>query len=236
MVPSRDEGAPGTPSTALDGYVGAVAPARDRRADLGRGGEAMFVQIFAGPVADRDLFAREAERWGAELRPGAEGWVGGLWGISPDGEAIGIAEFESEEAARANSDRPEQGEWWSAIEPAFESVTFYDCPEVDTMERDGAPRPGFVQIIDGRVKDKAAARTMMTEHEGDLMQARPDIVSGLMAWRGGDGEFCQIMAFTSEDEAHRGEQRMPDDEVGQQYMAMMADEPTFIDLPEPHFF
>ena len=196
----------------------------------------MFVQIFAGPVADRELFARESTRWAAELKPGATGFVQGIWGVSSDGEAIGVAEFESEAAARANSDRPEQGEWWNAIEPAFENVAFYDCTEVDTLTRQDASEASFVQIIDGRVKDKAAARTMMNEHEGDLFDARPDIVGGLMAWRGDEGEFCQVMLFSSEAKARDGEQAMPDDELAKAYTEMMAEEPTFIDIPEPHFF
>lgn len=194
----------------------------------------MFVQIVSGSVTDRELFLREAARWEEEVRPGAAGYLGGLWGLSPDGTGVAVAEFESAAAAQANSDRPEQGEWWAAIEPAFAEVSFQDCAEVDVMEREGASAPGFVQIIRGRVKDQDATRRMMQQRRDDLFASRPDIVSGLMAWPGQDGTFTQVMCFRSEDEARSGESTMADDEVGRDYQDAMAEPPTFLDLPEPH--
>ena len=38
-------------------------------------------------------------------------------GMCDDGTFVALARFESAEAARRNSDRPEQGEWWAECEP-----------------------------------------------------------------------------------------------------------------------
>ena len=47
-----------------------------------------------------------------ELSPGAEGWLGGTYGMTDDGQFVGVVRFESREAAARNSLRPEQTAWW----------------------------------------------------------------------------------------------------------------------------
>lgn len=191
----------------------------------------MFVQIVEGPLADVERFRREAGRWSAELRPGAVGFLGATWGVSPDGTGVLVARFASEAAAAANSNRPEQGAWWEAMAPAFERVTFRDCETVDTMMGGGSDDAGFVQVIEGRAKDRESARRMMREAEDQLSQDRPEILGGLVAWHGDDGKFTQVVYFRSEDEARAGEAGGAD----RRYQDMMAGEPTFIDLRDPHF-
>ena len=195
----------------------------------------MFVQIINGTIADRETFLREGARWGEELRPSAIGYLGGVWGITPDGQGLAVATFESESAAQANGSRPEQGEWWTAMEKAFSAVSFQDCSEVDQMLAGTASDAGFVQIIRGRAKDEKVARSMMRESEGRVLAARPDIVGGIMAWHGDGGGFTQVMFFRSQEAARAGETAMEDGEVGEEYREMMAGEPTFLDLPEPRF-
>jgi hypothetical protein len=196
----------------------------------------MFVQIITGPVSDKERFVREGARWQRDLKPGATGFVGGTWGLGSGGMGICVAQFESETAAKANSDRPEQGEWWAAIEPAFGDVTFRDTTDVDVIAQPHAPDAGFVQLIQGRVKDPEGARAFMQGAEDQLREARPDIVGGLVAWHGVDGEFTQVMYFTSQEAARAGEKAMEDDEVGAAYEEMMATEPTFVDVFEPHVY
>ncbi|MCU1498980.1 MAG: hypothetical protein JWM47_2933 [Acidimicrobiales bacterium] len=195
----------------------------------------MFIQTIQGRVDDADRFTSEAERWPRDLKGGAAGYLGCTWGVSPDGTAFLAARFESDQAAKANSERPEQGEWWSAIEPAFEDVAFHDSTEIDTMMGGGSDQAGFVQVIQGRVKDEAEARAMMQGAQAMLSQARPDILGGVMIWHGDGGGFTQIMYFRSQEAARAGEQGEMDPEVGAQYEQMMAAEPTFIDLTEPRF-
>jgi len=195
----------------------------------------MFIQIIQGPVRDADRFNREAERWAADLKPGAVGYQGCTWGLAADRTAFMAARFDSAESAKENSARPEQGDWWAAMEPAFEDVSFLDCDQIDTMLGGGSDEAGFVQVISGRAKDQASARAMLRDAEGQLSQSRPDILGGIMAWHGNDGEFTQIMYSRSEAQARSGEGSPAEAEVDNQYRDMMAIEPTFIDLDEPHF-
>jgi hypothetical protein len=95
----------------------------------------------------------------------------------------------------------------------------------------GSDTAGFVQVIEGRAKDRESARRMMRDAEGQLTRDRPEILGGLVAWHGDDGEFTQVVYFRSEDEARAGEAEGAD----QRYQDMMAGEPTFIDLRDPHF-
>jgi hypothetical protein len=195
----------------------------------------MFLQIIQGPVSDAALFEREASRWRDDLKPGAPGYLGCTWGISEDGVGFLAARFDSAASAEANSTRPEQGEWWAAMEKAFAAVEFRDCAEVDAMMGGGSDEAGFVQVISGRVNDRAAARTMLREAEGQLAVTRPDILGGVFAWHGGDGDFTQLMYFRSVDDARAGEGSSDDDEVDAGYRDMMAVEPTFVDLTSPQF-
>src|SRR5919198_6335605 len=89
----------------------------DRR--IRRGGLAMFVQIIQGQVTDAEQVHAACDRWARELAPDAIGWLGETAGVTEDGRFIGFARFESEEAARRNSDRPEQDRWWAETSKLF---------------------------------------------------------------------------------------------------------------------
>ncbi|WP_426572510.1 hypothetical protein [Aquihabitans sp. McL0605] len=194
----------------------------------------MFIQIIKGRVTDEDRFRVQADRWPQELKPGAVGYLGCTWGIAPDGTAIIAARFESDVDAKTNSERPEQGEWWAGMEPLLADPAFSDCSEVDTLMAGGSDDAGFVQVIQGRVKDQQQARTMLQSMQGELAQRRPDILGGWFGWHGLDGEFTQLVYFRSEEAARAGESGN-DEEMDNRYQEMMAGEPTFIDLPDPHF-
>ena len=191
------------------------------------------MQIIQGKVKDGELFRRQSERWRQELKPGATGYLGSTGGLTPDGRAVLLARFESENAARANSAHPEQGAWWARTEPAFDGLPeFHDCLEVDTVFGGGSNDAGFVQVIQGRTKDEAAMRRMFGEMEDRLRQRRPDIL-GMTCSFHGDGGFTQAVYFSSEEDARAGEKATETDELRQQYMAMFEGPPTFFDLREP---
>lgn len=59
-----------------------------------------------------------SDEWREKLAPGAEGWLGGTYGVTDDGEFVAVVRFESREAATKNSARPEQGECGSRCQPA----------------------------------------------------------------------------------------------------------------------
>ena len=152
-----------------------------------------------------------------------------------DGTAIVIARFESEEAARANSERPEQGAWWEATAPAFEGdVTFRDCSDVDLMFGGGSDMAGFVQVMEGRAVDPAAMRAAGQSMEDELRAMRSDILGGIVAWHG-DRDFTQVVYFTSEDDARKGESTMQDDAQTAQWQSMIDGPMSFYDLRQPRF-
>ena len=98
------------------------------------------------------------DRWTEELAPGAPGWLGGTYGMTDEGEFVGVVRFESREAAAHNSTRPEQGEWWKQRQPCFDGdVTFHDCDDAIIMFDGGSDDAGFVQVIQGRVDDPATS-------------------------------------------------------------------------------
>lgn len=195
----------------------------------------MFVQFIEGPVADREALRAQHERWLQELAPGADGWLGITGGVTPAGTGVIAARFASEEAARRNSDRPEQGRWWQETATCFaDEVTFTDCDEVETFLGGGSDGAGFVQVLRGRVTDTDAARTLMSAFEEALPETRPDVLGGYIGLAA-DGAFTQVVYFTSEAAAREGEQRRSpeDEELEEQMGTLMAEEVRYLDLPDP---
>ena len=193
----------------------------------------MFVQIIQGKVKDADLIDRQLERWRTEIKPGAKGYLGATGGTTPDGTHIAVVRFDSEAAARANSERPEQGAWFNEMEKGFDGApTFSESSDIDVLFGGGSNDAGFVQIMQGKVKDPAAFRKWGKEHEGDLKKIRPDLIGGLDAYQP-DGSFTSVAYFTSEAEARKNEKAMGDDPMMGEYMSHMAGEMTFLDLTDP---
>src|SRR5512143_3324754 len=96
------------------------------------------------------------DRWREELEPGAEGFLGGTYGLTDDDEFIGVVRFDSRESAERNSQRPEQGQWWADTEQCFDGeVTFHDCDDVTLMFDGGSDDAQFVQVMQGRLSDPA---------------------------------------------------------------------------------
>ena len=105
----------------------------------------MFIQVIQGRTSDAEGLRSAVDRWEKDVAPGAVGWLGSTGGVTEDGRAIAVVRFESEEAARRNSERPEQDQWWTETEKLFDGgVTFRDSSDV-VVDRQGDPdRAGFV--------------------------------------------------------------------------------------------
>ena len=193
----------------------------------------MFIQVIQGKVKDAGLLERQMESWRRNVKPGATGYLGSTSGVTPDGQGITLARFESEAAAKANSERPEQGRWWSETAKAFAgAATFYNCAEVDTIFGGGSNDAGFVQIIQARAKDQEQMRSRRAEMEKRLHERRPDILGMVTAWHG-DGGFTQAVYFASEADARRGEKETEQDQLRQEFMSLMEGPPSFFDLTRP---
>lgn len=165
----------------------------------------MFVQVIRGKASDPQGLRQHLDAWTEKLAPGAEGWLGATSGIAADGEFITVARFESEEAARKNSDRPEQGEWYQqALQHMEGEPSFAEGTDVELILDGGSDDAGFVQVMDIRISDVAAYRELSKRMDELLPEQRPDLIGGISLYPGGN-RVIQVAYFTSEEEARQVE-------------------------------
>jgi hypothetical protein len=199
----------------------------------------VFVQVMQGQVSDPGKVRAAFDRWVQELAPGVTGWLGSTAGVTEDGRFIALARFESEEAARRNSDRPEQDRWWTETARLFTGgATFKDSTDV-TVDVNGDPdNAGFVQVIQGRGSDPDRARELMGQDSSAWAAFRPDIVGSVGVGHDG-GAYTMALYFTSEEAAREGERKEPPPELKAQMEEMAAlsvGEPEFFDLKQPWLY
>ena len=104
----------------------------------------MFVQVIEGKVSDKSGLHRQLDRWHAELRSGAAGFLGSTSGVTDDGVGFAIARFESAAAAKTNSERAEQSAWWSETEKYFDGpVAFTDSEDIEEFLDGGSNDAGL---------------------------------------------------------------------------------------------
>jgi hypothetical protein len=197
----------------------------------------MFIQVFQAHASDGAAIRSLMQKWERELASGADGWLGSTAGVSDDGRFIGIARFESEESARRNSDRPEQGEWWAELSALFsDEPTFLESSTVAFAPGNGDPdAAGFVQVILGHTSNPERAMEMMTSGSSAWADFRPDILGSLAAAHDG-GAYTLVLYFTSEADARQGEQKQIPEAMQAEMAEMDALEvgtPQFIDLRDP---
>ena len=195
----------------------------------------MFIQVIQGKVADAEGLRAAMDRWGRDLQPGATGWLGTTGGITDDGTFVATVRFDSEDAARRNNERPEQGAWWAATEKCFDGpVTFFDCPQVDVWMNGGSDEAGFVQVMEGHTSDADRMRDVMGRYADEMHALRPEIIGATIALHG-DGAFIETVYFTSEEEARQRESMPPPPEMAQamQDEQQLMDNITYLDLHQP---
>jgi hypothetical protein len=199
----------------------------------------MFVQVIQGQVADAGKVRAALDRWAQELAPGSTGWLGTTAGVTEDGRFIALARFASEEAARRNSNRPEQDRWWAETAKLFTGeATFKDSSDV-TVDVSGDPdEAGFVQVIQGRGSDPDRARELIGQDSSAWAAFRPEILGSLGVGHEG-GAYTMAVYFTSEAAAREGERKQPPPELQAQMDEMAAlgvGEPEFFDLKQPWLY
>jgi len=195
----------------------------------------MFAQIIRAKVSDPGAVRPVVERWMQDLGPTATGWLGSTGGITDDGQLFVLVRFESEEAARVNSERAEQGAWWAEMEELLDGeATFQDSNDV-SVETSGDPDDaGFVQVMLGQVSDPDRAQQLMAD-QPDMRELRPDIL-GSVTVRLDDGRWTMVIYFTSEAEARAGEAKeMPPEVVKamEEMQSLAVGELEFLDLRSP---
>lgn len=196
----------------------------------------MFVQVIHGRTSDAEGLRARMDRWMEELAPGAVGWLGSTGGVTEDGRAIMVARFESEAAARRNSDRPEQGEWWAGTARLFDGdPTFQDSTDV-VVDLQGDPdRATFVQVMRGRTSDPRRARELMTMDPEQWAAFRPDVLGSLVIGHD-DGAYTVVLYFTSEADARAGERKEVPLELRasmEQMDKLAVGETEYFDLTQP---
>jgi len=199
----------------------------------------MFVQVIRGQVSDPEQVRAALNLWSERLAAGAPGWLGSTAGVTQDGRFIALARFESEEAARRNSDRPEQGQWWMETSKLFTGeVIFLDSSDVTADVHGDPDRAGFVQVMQGRGSDPERARELMAQNPDDWAAFRPDVIGSVAVGHEG-GAYTMAMYFTSEEAAREGERREPPPQLKAQMEEMnrlSVGEPEFLDLRQPWLY
>lgn len=199
----------------------------------------MFVQVIQGQVSDVGQVRAALDRWARDLAPGAHGWLGSTAGVTENGRFIALARFESEEAARRNSERPEQDQWWTETARLFSGeVAFRDSSDV-TVDVIGDPdEAGFVQVMQGRGSDPDRARELMEQDSAEWAAFRPDIIGSVAVGHGG-GSYTMAAYFTSEEAAREGERKEPPAHLKAQMEEMNSlnvGTPEFFDLRQPWLY
>jgi hypothetical protein len=199
----------------------------------------MFVQVIRGQVTDREQVHAALDRWSEQLAAGALGWLGSTAGVTQDGRFVALARFESEEAARRNSARPEQDQWWMQTSKLFTGeLTFRDSSDV-TVDVHGDPgEAGFVQVMQGRGSDSERARELMAQNPDDWATFRPDVIGSVAVGHEG-GAYTLAFYFTSERAAREGEGKEPPPQLKAQMEELNqlnVGEPEFFDLRHPWLY
>lgn len=195
----------------------------------------MFVQIMEAQTGDVEGVKRVGDRWEAELRPGASGFLGSTGGVTADGRVVLLARFESEAAARANSDRPEQGEWFAELEQQLDGpVSFAESSDVDEFLGGGSDDAGFVQVMKVTGADRSVVNRLDSMFEPVAATWRPDLLGGLRAWTS-PTDYVEFAYFSSEADARQNEAKEPPEEVRAamaEFEAIMS-RTEFLDLSDP---
>jgi hypothetical protein len=193
----------------------------------------MFVQIIEGTTSKPDALIAAGDAWQEEVRPGAIGYLGVTAGVGEGGKAFTLVRFEDEASARANSDRPEQGAWFEKhLATAYDAPpTFTESSDVTEFMGGGSNDAGFVQVMKSKRVDRAELERLDTVFE-KFVDQRPDILGGIRVWTGAD-TCVDVMYFTSEAEARKGEQAEMPDELKEAMAAFGEMDVEFLDLTDP---
>lgn len=195
----------------------------------------MFAQIIRAKVSDPAAVRPVVDRWMKELGPNATGWLGSTGGVTEDGQLFVLVRFESEEAARANSDKPEQGKWWAEMEKLFDGeAAFQDSNDIQVDTSGDPDAAGFVQVMSGQVTDPERVKQLMAD-QPDMRALRPDIL-GSVTVNHDEGKWTMVIYFKSEAEAREGEAKeMPPEALKamEEMQSLSIGQPEFLDLKAP---
>jgi hypothetical protein len=198
----------------------------------------MFIQVVQGKAKDPAGLKKQWERWEQDVKPESTGFLGSTGGVTPDGEFIALARFESQEAAQTNSGSPAQSKWWEETSQYLDDPMFHDCNMVSLSNGGGSDEAGFVQVMQGKTTDIAKAQELDAGMEERMKDLRPDVLGSVTAGHE-NGRYTTAVYFRSESEARAKEKEMEGSEEFKKTMAEWAaisdGEPKFFDLTDPWY-
>ena len=199
----------------------------------------MFGQVIRGNTADPAGLREAMDRWVRDLAPGAEGWLGTVAGVTQDGRFIAVLRFDSEGAARANSDRPEQDRWWAETSRLLDGeVTVRDGVRTEAYQAGDPDQAGFVQVVQGGVSDLERARRSVPALE-EALKAHLPCLLGTVTVEHDAGRFTRALYFSTEEEARAGERRDKPPELRRhddETRELLVGPIDFLDLREPWLY
>jgi len=196
----------------------------------------MFAQIIQGKTSDRQAVRASLDNWMKDLEPDAKGYLGTTAGVTDQGDFFALVRFESEDAARANSERPEQGTWWAEFEKTLDGeATFRDSSTVIVTAVGDLDSAGFVQVMSGQSSNPERSVELMNSGRDARAKNRPDILGSAVVGHG-DGKFTMVIYFESEAAARQGESKEIPPELQEtmtEMQSLSVGTPEFLDLREP---
>jgi hypothetical protein len=196
----------------------------------------VFAQIIRGKTSDAQAVRAGLDKWMSDLEPDAKGYLGTTAGVTEQGDFFALVRFESEAAAKANSDRPEQGDWWAEFEKTIDGeAAFQDSSKVFVSAVGDLYSAGFVQVMDGQSSDPTRALELMDSSRDARAANRPDILGSIIVDHGGGG-FTMVIYFKSEEAARIGESKpVPAElmEMMKEMQSISVGQPRFLDLRTP---
>ena len=221
-------------------------------------GGAVFIQVIEGRVLDRTEIREAVDRWARDLASTAGGWLGTTAGVTANEIFFMVTVFDSA-AARRNSDRPEQHQWWTETSKLFaRDMGFHDCPVTGVIKRGRCDDAGFVQIVQGRVPDAALTSVLRAspEESGGALGPRriavapqvvqlmlseawptllPHYLGGVAGYDPGGGILTEAGYFTSEPAFREATRQPPPPDhasLWHEWQYLLAEQQDF-ELTEP---
>ena len=179
----------------------------------------MFVRVIRGEVEDPH---RALADWIAAVKATASGYLGSTAGVIADGTFIALVRFESEQASRIE------------MSPGLEAVSVVDCADVTLMYGGASDDAGYVQVMCGHTADPARFKAISRRFEDYLPSSRPEILGGVTAFAP-DGQFFNVVYFTSQAAARAGEREPRPPEIDELFKEFDAQMDEYLDLGEPWF-
>jgi hypothetical protein len=197
----------------------------------------MFGQIIQGHTSDPTGVRQAMQRWVRDLSPGV-GLAAITAGTTHDGEFIAVLQFDSEDAARANSDRRKQDRWWADICAVLDGeVTVRNGMRTEVFLAGDLRRAEFVQVVQGRVSNRDRAREHLHSLQETLKVHLPALL-GTVTIELEASRFTRALYFSTENEARAGEVEMPPElrTRDQEARQLIVGPVKFLDLREPWLY